>query len=98
MPLPLPQDGSALFVTVAKYFTPAGTDIDKKGIFPDRSCGISMEGRPLQLSAGVGEELPPGLPADPGSELVSRGGGGAKGEREWRVRFRSESVCGGGAA
>ncbi len=32
------QDGSALFVTVAKYRTPGGADIDKRGIHPDRSC------------------------------------------------------------
>lgn len=31
-------DGSALFVTVAKYKTPAGHEIDKVGIRPDRAC------------------------------------------------------------
>jgi C-terminal processing protease CtpA/Prc len=35
------HDGSALFVTVAKYITPAGTQIDLKGINPDSSCNIS---------------------------------------------------------
>jgi len=34
------QDGSALFVTVAKYQTPDGSDIDKRGIVPDRSCRL----------------------------------------------------------
>ncbi len=29
------SDGSALLVTIAKYLTPAGHDISKKGIFPD---------------------------------------------------------------
>lgn len=38
------HDGSALFVTVAKYLTPAGTVIDHHGINPDRSCGL---GSPL---------------------------------------------------
>lgn len=32
------QDGSALFVTVAKYQTPKGTEIDLKGIHPDSTC------------------------------------------------------------
>ena len=31
-------DGSALFVTVAKYRTPAGHEIDRVGITPDRAC------------------------------------------------------------
>lgn len=32
------QDGSALFVTVAKYRTPAGSEIDHLGINPDTTC------------------------------------------------------------
>ena len=32
------QDGSALFVTVAKYQTPNGTPIDTIGLKPDRGC------------------------------------------------------------
>jgi C-terminal processing protease CtpA/Prc len=36
------HDGSALFVTVAKYITPAGTQIDMKGINPDSSCNIAL--------------------------------------------------------
>lgn len=35
------HDGSALFVTVAKYLTPAGHVIDKHGIEPDRSCKMN---------------------------------------------------------
>lgn len=30
-----PDDGSAVVVTVARYQTPAGTDINKRGIQPD---------------------------------------------------------------
>jgi C-terminal processing protease CtpA/Prc len=30
-----PDDGSAVIVTVARYQTPAGRDINKKGIVPD---------------------------------------------------------------
>lgn len=32
------QDGSALFITVAKYLSPALHDIDKVGITPDVEC------------------------------------------------------------
>lgn len=31
-------DGSGLFVTVAKYLTPAGVDINQKGVTPTMSC------------------------------------------------------------
>lgn len=50
-------DGSALFVTVASYKTPALTDIDQKGLDPDMRCT-------LQDAAGADKEkqLPPGLP------------------------------------
>ncbi|GFH10635.1 PDZ domain-containing protein [Haematococcus lacustris] len=47
------EDGSALFVTVAKYQTPAGTDIDHKGIRPDLSCTPSLTAPSLA-------SLPPG--------------------------------------
>ena len=40
MPLP---DGSAIKFTVAKYYTPNGTDIHKKGIKPDVKVKISDE-------------------------------------------------------
>lgn len=33
-----PQDGSALFVTIAKYTTPQFHEIDQVGINPDYSC------------------------------------------------------------
>lgn len=42
------EDGSALFVTVAKYRTPNLTDIDLKGLHPDESCS------PLGISSGPG--------------------------------------------
>jgi carboxyl-terminal processing protease len=29
------EDGSAVLITVAKYLTPNGSDISKKGIYPD---------------------------------------------------------------
>lgn len=45
-------DGSALFVTVARYKTPNFTDIDQVGIKPDQVCR-------------VGQDLPAGLPLDP---------------------------------
>jgi C-terminal peptidase prc len=58
-------DGSALFVTVARYKTPALVDIDKVGIEPDLRChavdappALDRDGR-LQVA---GRELPPGLP------------------------------------
>ncbi|PNW77838.1 hypothetical protein CHLRE_10g453807v5 [Chlamydomonas reinhardtii] len=52
------QDGSALFVTVARYQTPAGTEIDRIGIKPDRAC--SMGGAPTNTFVA-------GLPMVPGS-------------------------------
>jgi len=38
-------DGSGLFVTVAKYLTPAGTDINLTGITPSMPCAMSPGGR-----------------------------------------------------
>lgn len=38
------DDGSALFVTVARYRTPRGTDIDMRGISPDMGCTPSRLG------------------------------------------------------
>ena len=43
-------DGGALFVTVAKYQTPAHHDIDLVGISPDRVCEL----KPLSSSLGGG--------------------------------------------
>lgn len=34
------DDGSALFVTVAKYQTPSHADIDHAGIKPDSKCSV----------------------------------------------------------
>lgn len=42
-------DGSGMHVTVARYFTPKGTDINKIGISPD----IKVEGRDSQLAQAV---------------------------------------------
>lgn len=36
------HDGSALFVTVAKYLSPALHDIDQVGIMPDVQCTTDM--------------------------------------------------------
>ncbi|XP_020595917.1 carboxyl-terminal-processing peptidase 3, chloroplastic isoform X2 [Phalaenopsis equestris] len=36
------HDGSALFITVAKYLSPALHDIDKVGIIPDVQCSTDM--------------------------------------------------------
>lgn len=47
------HDGSALFVTVAKYITPAGHVIDHQGIHPDRSCKM---GGTVLTSEGDEEE------------------------------------------
>ncbi|CAL5229708.1 g13081 [Coccomyxa viridis] len=44
-------DGSALFVTVAKYRTPNMEDIDQVGIQPDTACSLGDAGR--QAAAGV---------------------------------------------
>lgn len=41
---PLP-DGSGLAVTIAKYYTPNGTDINKKGIIPDVKLELTDEQR-----------------------------------------------------
>lgn len=55
------QDGSALFVTVAKYQTPNGTDIDKIGVKPERACAPPGSNAPDSLASvagavsGVGE-------------------------------------------
>lgn len=55
-------DGSALFVTVARYRTPALVDIDQVGIKPDLACH-AIDAPPLrdQTRASL-EQLPPGLP------------------------------------
>jgi hypothetical protein len=65
------QDGSALFVTVAKYRTPSGLDIDHKGIQPDASCAAPAPplaarapGAPAEVAGG---QYLAGLPYEEGS-------------------------------
>ncbi|KAG1660190.1 hypothetical protein FOA52_007761 [Chlamydomonas sp. UWO 241] len=66
------QDGSALFVTVAKYVTPGGTVIDGRGIAPDLPCtpvafrrgmlaigGVSSSAAGTFEMGGVIQALPP---------------------------------------
>ena len=48
------QDGSALLVTIAKYQTPSGLDISKKGVIPDI---IVKTGRERDLSNGTEEAV-----------------------------------------
>ena len=42
------HDGSALFVTVAKYLSPALHDIDQVGIMPDVQCTTDMLNSPRE--------------------------------------------------
>lgn len=42
------HDGSALFVTVAKYLSPALHDIDQVGITPDVQCSTDMLNSPRE--------------------------------------------------
>lgn len=42
------HDGSALFVTVAKYLSPALHDIDQVGITPDVQCTTDMLNLPKE--------------------------------------------------
>jgi carboxyl-terminal processing protease len=44
------HDGSALFVTVAKYLSPALHDIDQVGISPDVQCTADMLNSPKDWS------------------------------------------------
>ena len=72
------HDGSALFVSVAKYRTPGGTDIDHQGIRPDSSCNpgsrnmmrtlpITRPYRPLETTM---PSFSPGLPIGPTMEAA----------------------------
>ena len=66
------HDGSALFVTVAKYRTPGGTDIDHKGIRPDSPCHPMS---PFRLSTAavvrpLADSFSPGLPIGPAMEAA----------------------------
>lgn len=42
------HDGSALFITVAKYLSPALHDIDQVGIAPDVQCTTEMLNSPKE--------------------------------------------------
>lgn len=44
------QDGSALFVTVARYKTPDLHEIDKVGVTPDMSCGLPGQERMVVIT------------------------------------------------
>lgn len=44
------HDGSALFITVAKYLSPALHDIDQVGIAPDVQCTTEMLNSPKESS------------------------------------------------
>lgn len=44
------NDGSALFITVAKYLSPALHDIDQVGIVPDVQCTTDMMKMPKESS------------------------------------------------
>ena len=59
-PPPSQDDGSGLFVTVARYLTPAGAEIDLKGIAPDRACGAGGGGRgaPARRGGGASRAAP----------------------------------------
>ena len=46
-------------MTVARYKTPAGFDIDRVGVVPDRACSAWMLGGPKSL---------PGIPVGPGAD------------------------------
>jgi len=37
------EDGSGVVITVARYLTPAGHEIDQKGLTPDRSCRLGRQ-------------------------------------------------------
>ena len=62
------SDGSAVKLTVSKYYTPNGNDIHQKGIVPDvevefDSAGYYADGKDNQLEDAIkylGGELPAG--------------------------------------
>ena len=66
------HDGSALFVTVAKYRTPGGTDIDHKGIRPDSPCHPMSPFRlsPAAAAPPSADSFSPGLPIGPAMEAA----------------------------
>jgi carboxyl-terminal processing protease len=48
------EDGSAILITIAKYLTPNGTDITKKGITPDYAVEITTAEADAALQAQEG--------------------------------------------
>ncbi|KAK2653258.1 hypothetical protein Ddye_013114 [Dipteronia dyeriana] len=50
------HDGSALFVTVAKYLSPALHDIDQVGITPDVQCTTDILNSPKEISSLLKEK------------------------------------------
>ncbi|XP_050229055.1 carboxyl-terminal-processing peptidase 3, chloroplastic isoform X1 [Mercurialis annua] len=58
------HDGSALFVTVAKYVSPARHDIDQVGIMPDVQCTTDMLNSPREYSLLKNKSSASSLEAD----------------------------------
>jgi hypothetical protein len=65
-------------VTVARYRTPAGSDIDLRGIRPDRGCAPALVGagapRPASAPAGGGAGAPAPAPAPLAAAAALDGG------------------------
>jgi carboxyl-terminal processing protease len=57
------QDGSALFVTVAKYLSPAFHSIDKIGITPDVMC-VPKDGDGVALDPSAADDPPRAIEQD----------------------------------
>jgi len=55
------NDGSALLVTIAKYLTPSGEDINKKGIAPDIEVSIPTQEAESEIGAKLPTEKDPQL-------------------------------------
>ncbi|XP_028547479.1 carboxyl-terminal-processing peptidase 3, chloroplastic-like, partial [Dendrobium catenatum] len=58
------HDGSALFITVAKYLSPALHEIDKVGITPDVQCIPDMFSASKAWTSGVKSSASSSLEAD----------------------------------
>lgn len=58
------HDGSALFVTVAKYLSPALHDIDQVGITPDVQCTVDMLNSPKDTFKNKSSSSSSSLEAD----------------------------------